>query len=233
MELADDLDAFVLGDDDAWPDVDEALEPPPDADRANAMLRVLRGVEREVEKIDALAAAEVARIEAWRHDRVTGLVKRREQVTAALEQWMRAVNRLNPKRKSEQLPNGKLQLRKPSAGTVEVHDLDAFVAWHRDDRLLIVREYLRTLVESHASTGGIVEELDDVVSELLRLVLDHSELARTKVEPVKDALKECIVQLDHDEVDGDQLWSFVHEGEVIPGVALRRSTVDTFKVTTA
>lgn len=228
-DLQNDLDAYVLGDVDAQPvDADEAFEAPPDAEQANGMLRRLRGIEREVARINALADSEVRRIEEWRSDRTHGLTKRATAIEAALEQWWRAVNRVNPTRKSESLPNGKVALRSAGAGKVEITNPAAFETWWRQERSEALARYL--------NDHGMIEDTAAHAAEVLELVLSRSPLMRINPEPNKTGLKELDTGPAAPSPDGDP--NVVHlpvglDGEVIPGVAVVRSTVDTFKATPA
>lgn len=218
-ELHDDLDAYLLGDDELG-DVETEIEPPPDADRANVLLRVLRGVERESRQIEMLATQEIERIERWRSDRQAGLQRRQEQLVSALEQWMRAVNRLNPKRKTETLPNGKLTLR-AARRRVEIVDRDAFLLWWRNDARMTVTQYLAAQLERDDMT------LDEIVAEAVELVLSRSPLVAVKIEPNKTGIAEAGVE--GPSVD-DERCVVVVDGEQLPGIEFVRPTVDTFGV---
>lgn len=227
-DLQNDLDAYVLGDEEAFgpePHDDYQVQAPPDADAANGMLRRLRGIAREVRTIDALADQEVHRIEAWRADRKSGLTKRAAAIEKALEQWMRAVNRLNPKRKSESLPNGKVALRAPGAGKVVLTNPAAFEVWWRQERVAEITAYL----QGHGLTDAAPE-----AHEVVELVLSRSPLMRVSVEANKTGLKELNTgnEVEFDEQDVEAR-SIMLDDEVIPGVALVRATVDTCTVTPA
>lgn len=228
-ELHDDLDAYLLGDDDLSGDVDE-IEPPPDADRANALLRVLRGVEREARKIDMLATQEIERISSWRSDRLAGLERRRDAIAGALEGWMRAVNRDNPKRKTETLPNGKLTLR-AARRRVEIVDRDAFLQWWRNDARMTVARYLGDrLVEMNAGAQHGPEAL---AAEVVELVLSRSPLVAVKIEPNKTGIAEAGVEDDLLATtldDGIECRGIAVDGERIPGVAFAKANADTFGV---
>lgn len=111
----DDLDQF-LGD-----VPEEDYETPPaqlDADRANRMLRKLRRLLQWKEGTAATANAEIARIAEWRDGRVKMIEGEIGRLEAALEGYTRAANRVNPKVKTQNLPNGALRLRSPRTRVV-------------------------------------------------------------------------------------------------------------------
>ena len=90
--------------------------------------------DQEASRIDALYAAEVARLDAWKDDRMHGI----QYETGAGAPipggvHVRAWHATNPRTKTANLPNGKLTLRDVK-GHVEVTDREAFVAWAKVNR---------------------------------------------------------------------------------------------------
>lgn len=224
-ELHDDLDAYVLGDDELEAG-DEPTEAPPDADRANSLLRVLRGVEREARRIDMLATQEITRIESWRSDRLAGLDRRHVSLSKALEQWMRAVNRVTPKRKTEKLPNGTLSLRAPR-GKVVVTDEAKFVEWWRNDARMTVARWLVDRLGNPAKEGDTPELWS---AELVELVLSRSPVVRVKIEPNKTGLAELERGPEISSDDDETTVALVLDGEQVPWVGIATSASDTFSV---
>lgn len=153
-ELLDDLAAYMADGEDLPHDPDATIEPPRDADQANAMLRVVQRLGQQRDEIVRLAQAEKAQIDAWAADRTSGLDRRITLIEVALEGWARAVNRETPKRKTLSFPHGTLRLR-PGRPSVSVVDEASFVAWAlaNDRDLLSVKparaEIKRRLVVGH------------------------------------------------------------------------------------
>ncbi len=222
MDLHDDLDAYVLGDDDMDLDADETIPPPRDAEHANRLLRVVRGLDREAEEIERVARDEMRRIESWRDDRLTGLVKRRAAVANVLADYVRALNRENPKRKTVKFPNGTLALRAPRA-SVDVTDRAKFDTWWRENVRSEVAQYVRDVLD--------VDDVDESkIAEIVELVLSRSPLVSVKVEPSKSGL----AQLAKGPAIGDDVpdaHALLVDGEPVPGVALVQPTVDAFSLT--
>lgn len=228
MDLQDDLDAYVLSDEEldaaerASHNDDEAIEPPTDADKANGMLRQLRGIARELRRIDMLAEQEIARISSWRNDRSFGLNRRRSMIEAALEAWMRAVNRVQPKRKSEALPNGTVKLR-AGKRSVAITDPGAFLTWWRADTTMRVAKELHDLG---------VTDADTFAPELVEIVLSRSPLVKLQPEPSKTGIGEAGTEGDELPAKDDdvKLRAVVIDGEIVPGVAFSKPAADTFGV---
>lgn len=232
-ELLDDLDAYMLGDDELEPPADdETIPPPPDAEHADALARVLRGVEREQRRIEMLATQEISRITAWRDDRLSGLNRRHASISSALEGWMRAVNRLNPKRKTEHLPHAKVSLRAPRRSTV-VTDAAAFVDWWRERVRSEVAVYLRTTFERIG--GDRVSWPEDLpieaAAEVVEVVLSRSPLVKIHPEPSKTGVAEAGAEGEPIASGTDVVMrGVVVDGELVPGVAFAKPTADTFTV---
>lgn len=144
-DLRADLDAYLDIDIPTASDDDgvETVAPAADADMANRLLYKVRRLDEEAAAIDALYDAEVARLDAWKADRLHGVQYDRARAVRSLDGFMRAWHAANPRTKTANLPNGKLTLR-PVPGKVEVTDGPAFVAWakanHREDLIRYVPE---------------------------------------------------------------------------------------------
>lgn len=228
-DLHDDLDAYELPDEeleaaerDANLDDDaDAIEAPPDAEKAEAMMRVVRGLDRELRRIDMLATQEMSRIESWRNDRSAGLKRRRDALLAALEQYARAVHRLAPKRKTIDFPHGKLALRAPRPRVV-IDDEPKFLEWWREDARMRVAVYLRDLMDADADT---------IAAEVVELVLTRSSVARCKIEPNKTAIAGLPTGPTITDDDEQTAVAVVLDGEAIPHVAVVTSKHDTFSPT--
>ena len=131
-DLRADLDAWLdipipTGPDPDDPDAEVVL-PAADDDLANRILYKLRRLDGEAARIEALYAAERARLDSWKADRMAGVDRDRSAARRSLDGFMRAWHHLNPRTKSLSLPNGKLQLRDVK-GKVEITDPVAFVSW--------------------------------------------------------------------------------------------------------
>jgi hypothetical protein len=137
-DIAASLDAAMIDDDE--PDYDTEPEPIPagDLDRANRMLMRARTLDRELADAEYLAAENIARIDAWRSEQRARHAARRAWVDTALEGFHRAVLAADPKRKTLELPAGKLTARVADRWTVT--DPPALVEWAViHDRESIVR----------------------------------------------------------------------------------------------
>lgn len=111
MSLAaeyDDLDHTLSGPE---PDFDAAPEAPQGAEHADWLLRRLARTRRHTADVRTVAAAERDRIDTWEAGRLDQLVKQEAWLTDALAQYHRAVLAREPKRKSIDLPFGKLVSR--------------------------------------------------------------------------------------------------------------------------
>lgn len=159
--LQDDLAAYVYGDDDA---PDEPPEPPEDTIGADRLLGRVRSYERTAAEIEGLAQANIAKIMAWRDDRISGVERSIAFHSRSLEVWMRSVHESSGgKVKTQNLPHGVLAVRK-SPTRVVVDDDEAAAAivadqrpeWVKVDRSIRKREALRDLF-----VGSPVLRVDD------------------------------------------------------------------------
>ena len=189
-ELGYDPDDWIADDhEDSGPEV----PPPGDEDTVNRMLRWRASAVREVERVNRLADAEVARIEARRADMTAGARRRVEQFDRTLEGWARAAYLASGNEKrSWNFPNGRLALRKPQA-KVEVVDQDAAVGWAlAADRLDLLNTITlsKTKVKAEAQPAPGEERAEEIAH---RLVIDGEivpgvELV-TRLEPTFDPIK--------------------------------------------
>lgn len=214
----DDLDQF-LGD---VPDEDFERPDALDADKANRMLRKLRRLERWKQGTEATANAEITRVAEWRDGRtrmISGEIRRLED---ALEGYMRALNRVDPKVKTHNLPNGSLRLRAPRTRVV----IDA--------PELAINFLLHRVAENHPFHFADVDKVLDA--------LEAEPLLRLKVEVAggevgKTADKGMSLGLQAGPL-GDSPASNIYsavlpDGQVLPGVALHAFVDDTFTLTLA
>lgn len=111
MSLAaeyDDLDQALSGPD---IDFDAAPEAPQGAEHADWLLRRLARTRRQTADVRTVAAAERDRVDTWEAGRLEQLQKQADWLEDALAQYHRAVLAREPKRKSIDLPFGKLVSR--------------------------------------------------------------------------------------------------------------------------
>lgn len=131
-----DLDDLLAGPEPEW---DETPVPPDGTEHANRLLRRLARVRREQATVDALAAAEYARVDAWHAGEAHRLDRQQEWLEQALAQYHRAVLARDPKAKTVSLPNGTLKARaQQPEWTFE--DPDAFLAWAQANAPELVRQ---------------------------------------------------------------------------------------------
>lgn len=163
-DVVDDLDAYLAGITDE-PLTDEPPSDPVDEDEANRILRRIARFDREADRVNRAADAELERIEAFRTDRLSGIDRQRVWHARAIEGWMRAVNRLDPRRKTIKLPLGQVALR-PGIVKVEVVDERQAVAEARAHDLLRLGDeswirtthaIAKTVVKPHLFAGDVVE----------------------------------------------------------------------------
>jgi phage host-nuclease inhibitor protein Gam len=219
--------------------VDIPVEPPADADRANAMLRLVRRLEREAKEIEVLAGREAERIRAWRDDRLSGIDRRVGSLTDAVEQWARAVNRYDPTRKTLHLPNGVLKLRAGATRCVIV-DPEEFMAWEREQNVMAVARYLRdagrALVVDSAESRYLEAPASytvEMAETIMRLVEEQRPLVTVKIEPSKTAIKrDAVPGPELHRTDGEVEHPAVVDGEVVPGVSFVTETRARFSLTT-
>lgn len=226
-DLQDELDAYVLGDDEFDAAGDETVEPPPDAEHANRLLRAVRALDRQADEIERVSRDEIERISAWRDDRLAGLLRRRSSIERALDAYMRALNRLNPKRKTEKFPNGTLRLRAPRT-SVDVYDTAAFSKWWRERVRFEVGEF----IVEHLSDPG-AHNVEALTAEVVELVLSRSPVVSVDVKPSRTGLAQLTAgpKIDAAAHDDADVHALVLDGEAVPGVALVKPTVDSFSVT--
>lgn len=203
-----------------------AVEAPPDADRANMLLRVLRHLHAEAASVEEVFSAEVMRLEAWRADRVRGIDRRIAAIQQALEGYMRALHRDDPKRKSYKLPNGTLKLR-AARNQVLVTDADALLAWERRQ---LEREVAAILSDS---AGARDDEELDLAARLVELVEKHRNYVRVKVEPARSELASLDAGPVVAESEAAQHHAVVLDGEPLPGVVIVKPKQATFGIDVA
>lgn len=175
-DLRADLDDFVSA--------TTATETEPGAintDVANRMLRRLHRLARKRAEIDAVANAEVDRIEAWRRDRLAVVDNETHYIERTLEGFMRMVHSRFG-RKSEKLPNGTLKLTAARDSIVVVDD-EAAAEWleehgHHDDEVLSYVPKIGKKALALAYVVGPVDDHDEV---------DHVEV-RTLMTPDGETL---------------------------------------------
>lgn len=101
----------------------------PDEDYADALLRRADRLKGEQARIERAAQRRIDKVTTWKADRVAGVTSDALRVYQSLQLFMGRWHRENPKRKTLPLTNGKLTLRGPGAGRIEVTDERAFVTW--------------------------------------------------------------------------------------------------------
>lgn len=223
--LARELDDYVVADYDL-PEDDEPIEAPPDADVANAMMRRRRRLLAEGSEVEQVAAAEIARITAWRDDRAAGIERQIARLDAALEQWTRAVNRLDPKRKTIKLPNGEAKLR-ASRERVVVADPTRFGLWQLGAAIELVAAYL--------ADGGPIEDERPQAEELVVRFLTELvfPLGRITIQPDRQAMAKLTKGPQVRDDDDETAHALLDDGSPIPGVEVVKAKADTFSVTGA
>jgi phage host-nuclease inhibitor protein Gam len=163
-DLRADLDEYVAGVE--WPDEDDELPPPQDADQADRYLRTLRALQREAAEIHELYQGEIARITAWRADRMSGIESRAAHLTRLLEGYARATI---PGRKAKtlSLPNGALKLKAaPAAGRVEIEDVELFRKWALENAPALLHdpkpaEPDKAAIKAQCKAGPVTHSDDD------------------------------------------------------------------------
>jgi phage host-nuclease inhibitor protein Gam len=115
MELAEQLDAYLAGDNEqfdyaGWEPPTEAI-PIEDEIAANRMLRRRGRIERKLRKIDEQCDAEISEINEWRAARKSGPLKALEWVNRSLEAFARGVHAKDDKTKTVTVRAGVLRLR--------------------------------------------------------------------------------------------------------------------------
>lgn len=127
MSLAreyEDLDAAMSGPE---PDFDATPEAPQGAEHADWLLRRLARTRRQTADVRTVAAAERDRIDTWEAGRLQQLQKETDWLEDALAQYHRAVLAREPKRKSIDLPFGKL-ISRAQQPEWDI-DPDVFLPW--------------------------------------------------------------------------------------------------------
>lgn len=216
----DDLDQF-LGD---VPDEDFERPDALDADRANRMLRKVRRLERWKQNTEATAAAEIRRIEQWREGRarmIGGEIRRLED---ALEGYMRALNRVDPKVKTQNLPNGALRLRSPRTRVViDAPELTVNFLLHR--------------IAARAGDDG---DLDFAHIDAVLDALAAEPMLKVEIKPAGGEIGKTAEKGPSQGIQAGPLAdspasniyaAVLPEGEVLPGVALHSFVDDTFTLT--
>jgi hypothetical protein len=207
------LDDFVEGD--SWPLPDEEGEPSPipGAEVAAQVLRRLRRLDAERATVVRVATDELARIVAFRDDRVSGIEREIAWGTRSLENYMRGVRFLT-KKQSMKVANGTLKLTKTSFA-VEVVDEAAFFEW----------------------CGVVWPEKETPDGERPPPDLSHvthPEFIRVRPEPAKAALAKLEHASLEEEVDGRITNQLLYAGdgptELVPGVIVARDKADRFNV---
>ncbi len=160
-DLVADLEEFVAGGPEPET-TEEWTTPVVDEEQANRFMRRLRWVTKERTKIKAVATAEVARINLWADDRVSGLDRAEMSLKRALEGWTR-LNFARTRRKSFPTPHGTLKLTAPHS-RIEIVDEDAAVTWCRDNerleltKLTVAKSHITEALKSEALAEGKVDE---------------------------------------------------------------------------
>lgn len=189
--LVGDLDDYLTG-----PVADLFAAPPPAVEReADMLLRRRARTVAELARIEALAAAERARIDEWVDDRSYGPRRLADHLDSQLEAYARAVWRDNPKRMTHKLPHGTLRLTAGRASVI-VDDEAALIEWW-------------TQREPDPSMGAVVERVETWKvhkSELTRL-------ARAAMSAEEAALPD-----DAEPGPPLNLEYVVVDGEIVPGV---------------
>ena len=215
MDRADverDLDEFVEGD--VWPEPQEDGEPTPlpDPTAVSGVLRRLKRLAADAALIQQVAADDVARINAFTEDRLSGIESQRRWGERSLENFMRIFGP-SAKKRSLKLSDGTLKLTKPSERVV-VTDEKAFLEWAGV-------KHAEPEVE-----GGDVPPPD--VSNITQ-----PDFVRVKPEINKSALK----SLDRGPNSIDREAGTVTAplllpgGEMIPGVVIEHDIDDKFGIT--
>lgn len=201
--IESDLDEFTEAG--SWPEPDEHGEPTPVADAtavAGVVSRLKRLTEERAQIVD-VAQAQIDRIVAWRDDRSAGIDRDIAWGERSIENFMRTYAASSHK-KSLPLPDGTPKL---SAGRekVEVVDDAAFLSW----------------------ALGIDVETPTITPDL---VPAHPEVLRVTYAPNKTALIGLARGKKMTE-DGIEIHLLsLPDGEMVPGVEIRRNATDSFSV---
>lgn len=216
----DDLDQF-LGE---VPDEDFERPEALDADKANRMLRKLRRLRQWKANTEATANKEIERIAEWRDGRTRIIGGEIRNLEDALEGYMRALNRVDGKVKTQNLPNGALRLRAPRTRVVV------------DAPELAINFMLHRLADANGEALSFTA-VDAVLDAIDKYPLLRCKLEVAGAEVAKAADKGMSLGLQHNPMGGVPA-SNVHSavlngGEVLPGVALHSFVDDTFTYTVA
>lgn len=155
-DLRADLSEHLAGD---FAELDPDHDPAPvldNVEHADWALRKLSAVHTQMRQVEALAADEVRRIEAWKAGRLETLEKQAAYWTQTLEAWHRAVVERGGA-KTQTLPCGTLRLRAGRAKVEALGDPSDSVP----ERLVRVsRKWDRTAVAKATTPGPVADDFD-------------------------------------------------------------------------
>lgn len=215
--------------------VDEIAPEPeavPNHTAANGIFRRLKRLGNEAAMVNRVVDDDVARLEAFRRDRLAGIERDVAWAARALEPYARAVIPGTGK-KSLALPDGTLKLKAPpEKGSIVVTDLPAFLAW----------AYGIDPVDDGLWVGDLPDPADDpVVHRLfaeavvgfivyaLRAAAPRGELLRVKAEPAAAELAKLERGPWEPAEDGKvRAPLLLPHGEMVPGVVAERPAQDKF-----
>jgi hypothetical protein len=161
-----------------------------------------------------VATDELARIVAFRDDRLAGIERDIAWGKRSLENYIRSVNQERPKVRSLRVANGKIGLTKTTF-SVEVVDEKAFLEW--------CGVTFPPAVEGETPPPDVSK-------------ISHPEFVRLKPEPAKAAIAKLTpASLEETTPDGIVQNQLLYGGdgsaELVPGVLIRREKADRFNVT--
>ena len=205
--LEQDLDEYIEGE--SWPQPDDQGEPIPPADEAAAagIMRRMHRLEREAKTINAVADADVSRINAWRADRLGTVQRDIAWAKRSLESFARVF--MPPrKRRTYATPDGTLKLTKPGTGSVVFTSESTLIAW--------------------VETEGIDMNLDEGTAPIVTYTPSVSKIAITKRFEAKQTGTTIEAGIEYD------IYKFVGPGgEAVPGVIRRVPSQDRFDLNLA
>lgn len=140
--------------------------------QATWAMRKLAALRARQAEIDAVARAEMERIEAWHLSASSALVPDANYFTALLTNYA-AQQRAQQQRKSIALPHGVVKSRAGSA-RIEVTDESAFLAWAEDNAPTLIR--VRREPDKAAIKAAFPPASSPGASEDGKVITEHGEI---------------------------------------------------------
>jgi hypothetical protein len=206
------------------------LVPPVDTSAAQAVMRRLKRLATEAATITDAVDTEVARLTRFRDDRLAGIARAALWDERNLEAFMRNQAAAKGGKRTLKVADGELRLRAQRT-VVVVTDPVAFMHWVAGEPPLVIDGVERQPApepRSEQERAAWAADVEAVLQAQVDAALPHADLVRIKLEPSKDALG----KLGHPDLDADGVAPLsLPDGELVPGVELRKDPTDTFGYT--